>query len=368
MKANDLSSVCRVFKVKQRYLTKGEIGVEVEVEGDRLPTEVEGWRVEHDGSLRGGLEYVFNSPKSVEEGMSCLDDLQRAFEESESKIPESVRAGVHVHINVQDMDVVQLMTFISCYLVLEETLVRFCGENRQGNLFCLRAFDAQFLPYALHQAVVNKDMLCLHSDYLRYASVNLKALSEYGSLEFRAMRSTPNIQLIKDWVNILLEVKKSSLTFKDPKEVIMAMSMDGQEQFAARCLGEYFNLLNHEGLAQSVKECARNIQMFAFSTDWEKFKNSFSAPVNPFIEAVDGKVEGKAADGGWAEIIRKNQEVVFGGRRVVRPNPRRVDIAPDIWEGVFNQPPLDKAKVKAAQELNAIAFLKGKPERLDEDF
>lgn len=349
MRVCDDSLVKNIFKVDRKYITKGVIGVEVEVEGSNLPAHVEGWRLEHDGSLREGIEYVFVKPMSVEQGMSTLDNLAVAFKENNSEVPESVRAGVHVHINVQDMDVVQLFTFITCYLVLEDTLIKYCGENRQGNLFCLRATDAQFLPFILHEVIRNKELYRLHHDDLRYASINLKALGEYGSLEFRAMRSTPDIEAIKTWVNMLLSIKEASTSFKNPKEVMYSMSMEGQREFAARCLGEYIGLVDSPLLGKEVSNCARNIQMVAFATDWEKFKLSFEEKLNPFEKAADVN-KGVNRAGGWDKVIERGFNKVNG-----RPP-------------VMNKPIFDWANVGVdIVKYNRKDFLNAKP-LFDEDF
>lgn len=36
--------------------TKGDVGIEIEVEGRNLPRAADGWRMEHDDSLRNGRE------------------------------------------------------------------------------------------------------------------------------------------------------------------------------------------------------------------------------------------------------------------------------------------------------------------------
>src|SRR3546814_10629127 len=53
----------------------GEVGVEIEMEGDYLPVHVDGWRAEPDGSLRGNsMECVF---QRSEEHTSELQSLMR---------------------------------------------------------------------------------------------------------------------------------------------------------------------------------------------------------------------------------------------------------------------------------------------------
>ena len=58
-----------------RDLVKGQIGVEIEVEGEGLPVAPTGWHGKMDGSLRGGIEYVFRQPESLATTNKRLDDL-----------------------------------------------------------------------------------------------------------------------------------------------------------------------------------------------------------------------------------------------------------------------------------------------------
>src|SRR3546814_21174594 len=82
----------------------------------------------------------------------------------------------------------QLYSFMTVYLILENVLVGWCGHSRCGNLFCLRASDAEWLLTSIRAAAEGRTFKhSLHSDNLRYASMNVKALGDYGSLEFRTM-------------------------------------------------------------------------------------------------------------------------------------------------------------------------------------
>src|SRR3546814_18812942 len=91
----------------------------------------------------------------------------------------------------------QLYSFMTVYLILENVLVGWCGHSRCGNLFCLRASDAEWLLTSIRAAAEGRTFKhSLHSDNLRYASMNVKALGDYGSLEFRAMRGTREM----DWI------------------------------------------------------------------------------------------------------------------------------------------------------------------------
>jgi hypothetical protein len=253
----------------------GLIGLEIEVEGNDLPnvnnttrTFREVWQITQDGSLRGeAWEYVFRKPLTLEDTKKALALLQKQYENCGSTVHDSVRAGIHAHINVQDLTVKQLVTFATIYYSLEEVLTNFCGEDRAGNHFCLRACDAEYMIYALHQAFKQGRFGELCSDVVRYSAMNVTSLFKYGSIEFRALRSTNDMERIMVWASTLARLKDCAKEFDSPRAVVESMSMDGAEPFAKRVLGEFFPYFACEGLEQKVMHGARSVQELAFLVD-----------------------------------------------------------------------------------------------------
>lgn len=265
-------------EMRIRRKEAGIIGLEIEVEGKRLPTPPAYWRREVDGSLKAeeSAEYVLARPALDEdELMAALKHLNDCYNENKSKVHDSVRAGVHVHINCQDLTIKQLYTFICLYLVLENVLVRFCGQYREGNLFCLRASDAEYLLTELKEAILTgHHREYLWQDNLRYASINVKALGDYGSLEFRAMRGTRDLTLIGNWALLLNHLKTASKAFSDPVEVIQRFSVETPQTFIQNVLGPFESMVRVKPESEYVKmlyEGMRNAQDIAYVTDWTKY-------------------------------------------------------------------------------------------------
>lgn len=178
--------VMEAFRLPKRASTSGDVGIEIEVEGDNLPRPDEYWRCERDGSLRGeSMEYVLEEPLKLPKALDALAHLDACYIRGNTNVHESVRAGVHIHINVQKLTVVELFSFMTAYLILEDLLIKYCGEYREGNLFCLRTRDAEFLLHTLEGVASKKNYEAFSSDMLRYASMNVCSLWRYGSLEFR---------------------------------------------------------------------------------------------------------------------------------------------------------------------------------------
>lgn len=269
-------TVMTVTSVFKDLVRKGGLfGLEIEVEGSRLPRMLNNkfWRADADGSLQGNsAEYVLKEPLGLEDLKSAVENLDLCFIRAQSSFNESVRAGVHVHVNCQELTIIQTMTFVTLYLVVEELLVKFCGENRTGNLFCLRCIDAEYLLNSLVQAVKNKNMLVetLSNEDIRYGAINMTSLAKYGSLEFRSMRSTRDFDLIYNWVEILDELFKASLEFKDPKDVIESFSISSKEDFVSKVFKTKYNLIACPELNDFVSRGIRNAQMLAYSSEWDE--------------------------------------------------------------------------------------------------
>lgn len=275
-----MKTVMEWFRIPLRLKTAGDVGVEIEVEGHNLPIAEKYWRNEHDGSLRGAenREYVLAKPSTLNQLKMALKYLDIKYKECNSVVDDSVRAGVHVHVNVQTLNMVELYNFMTLYIILEEALVKWCGPDREGNLFCLRTMDADYLIYRLAQAAQTRDFRHLIDDNLRYGSMNVKALGTYGSLEFRAMRGTRDLSLIQLWAEVLVNLREVAKNYTDPKDIINGFSEGECVAFFDRCLGEYADLFRYEGYERGLVQGMRRAQDIAFCCDWQKL---LEEPIKP---------------------------------------------------------------------------------------
>lgn len=268
-----MKNVQTIFGIPTNMKVAGDVGVEIEVEGLRLPQGDKYWRREQDGSLRGAenAEYVLRTPLTLHQLKMALKSLAMGYKKNESVVDDSVRAGVHVHVNVQDLNIIQLYNYLTLYLVFEELLTKFCGKSREGNLFCLRACDAEFLIQALQYAAQNRRWRTLVTDDLRYASVNVKALGNYGSLEFRAMRSTKDFDVIQTWAEILVMLREKAKEFFEPTDIINGFSEGESSTFLDRIFGQYAHIFKaYDGYEKALVRGVRIAQEVAFCTNWQE--------------------------------------------------------------------------------------------------
>lgn len=246
----------------------GDLGIEIEVEGgsyfpenDDIPSSLN-WRAEADGSLRGySMEYIIRKPIKHDEVERHLEALKGLWDAHKCTPKYSFRAGVHVHVNVQRMTINQLLTFACLYYCLEHALVKFCGSNREGNLFCLRVEDAEYTLVALENAVVSSDLHQLGTDNIRYSSLNLRAIPQYGSVEFRAMETQPDLSKIKEWCAMLIAIRDAAIATTNRREIPYDLSFKGPEQWASDILGaDLFKLIAYENINRDIMRGMRMCQ------------------------------------------------------------------------------------------------------------
>jgi len=256
------------------------VGLEIEMEAhnmfpDSARTQYY-WKKERDGSLRGraSIEYVLRRPMSRGGIDAALNKLDSALAEERTEVIDSVRAGIHVHINVRDLTILQMITMVTYYYILEELLVAtMCGEGRSGNHFCLRVKDADYILSNLTEAIQKRRFGYLDKDIIRYSALNFCSLNLYGSLEFRAMRTTRDFTKIKEWVDVLLAIKKNSSLSPNPRHVLENFSFGGEWNFLKDILGEGLAkeiVKRDPGYKEKLNNGARLAQEVGYALDnWE---------------------------------------------------------------------------------------------------
>lgn len=264
----------------------GDIGLEIEMEGENIPHKdltPHSWRKEVDASLRGeSAEYVLRKPLSLDNTMRALEDLQAMFDLCGTTFTPTYRAGIHVHVNVQDLTPVQLVTFICSYFMLEEVLLRFCDKSRLGNHFCLRMSDASYSLDRLVEFVERQDIHTLNSEDLRYASLNVTSLFKYGSVEFRALESTLDPERIRIWAGVLVHLRDYAKTISSPVDLLGQASVLGFTEYAPVILGPYYQHFRAWATEANIRQGIRNIQYAIYARDWSSKNHNIFTQNNLF--------------------------------------------------------------------------------------
>lgn len=269
MSVNANKTVQQIFGLPAK---SGDVGIEIEAEArncNPFPTHdlPVGWNPTHDNSLRGiSIEYVLNQPVKIDKVEDRIMSLQEAIKNNGTKVTYTYRAGVHVHINCQKLTMKQVLVFAALYYSIEEVLVEWCGSDRVGNFFCLRARDAEgVLDYVGSVYGNGQNPTHLANDAIRYAALNFCALPKYGSLEFRSLATTPDFEDIVKWATLLYNLREKSKEFESIPSILERFSMASPTEWLQEVLGDFYeDIKGQKDLELKVWEGIRFAQDLLF--------------------------------------------------------------------------------------------------------
>lgn len=263
---------------------RGDVGIEIEMEGNKFYKDPDGlanigWSYHKDGSLRGkdNAEYVLRAPIMFKDVSESVNNLWKIVSDFGTKLDDSNRTSVHVHLNCQNFHLNRLASFSALYFCFEEILTEYCGDHRVGNLFCLRGKDATGIVTKMRK-FIQSDMRSELSEGLHYANFNAHALHKFGSIEIRSMRGPDNPQMVIDWVSILERIYTVSKDFEDPRAICDLFSQQGPLSFFETIMGDKAFLLmqnisfNQDQIRNSLYEGIRLAQDLCYCRDWDLFK------------------------------------------------------------------------------------------------
>jgi hypothetical protein len=251
-------------------LKSGDIGVELEIEGENLPRSVTGWVRKTEGSLRGKAgrvitpgedapdtpqEYVSNGPVLYTSLLGHLEKLCTRLVTQGSSVTLTPRASTHLHLNMAQETLETFVNFIVLFCVAEPTLLRICGPQRNGNLFCMPSYETGEFPeymYRLEDALTIQNLEYVRQGWPqrgKYACLNVDPIRSFGSVEVRSFPNSINPAEIFEWATYLMRIRD------------MSRNVDRQalEQILERTYNEPFWFVDRIfGLNNIFQKCAPN--------------------------------------------------------------------------------------------------------------
>lgn len=227
-------------KVSQDY----GLEIEMEVAGDRDMPDVKNWRLVGDGSLRGHSGEYVSTPMSAGGIISNLRNLQKSLDESGLSIRNSIRSGVHFHINMHNKTLEDVAKITCLYSIFERPILRFCGDNREYNHFCIPLNDTELPVEYLRNALKYEDVSHLGSDRIRYCALNLASLYKHGTIEFRCMETRPDLDGIEEFTTLIRDIVKKALSYGTMNDLLEEFSMYGGAKLAEETFGKNIKLLD----------------------------------------------------------------------------------------------------------------------------
>lgn len=264
----------------------GEVGIEIETETSKnynVPT-FRYWLAQSDGSLRNfGVEFVLSRPLNVnsKEYLAALKEFEE-FAKNQVFL-ESVYTSVHVHLNFLHKDVKHLTNFIVLYVILENVLTRYCGPDRDGNLFCLKTENAEAsiavyrdLIERLSRGDINtsrKFLGSLNANTNKYSGLNVVPLRNLGSVEVRTHPGTTDVIVIDRWVQILYRLYTRAVSFADPPSILqMVHSSKSYKEFVKDIFGAYYVYFSEENIDNDIHATLFFAKTLVYDVaDWKEY-------------------------------------------------------------------------------------------------
>lgn len=229
---------------------KGMFGLEHEVEGRGLTMVLnERWLTKHDGSLRGNYpdaaaEFVLAQPLNLNEAVAAVQWLNKYQKERGGEYRFSYRTSTHVHLNVQQMDEVQLLALAMTYYLLEPAIIHLCGDVRVNNRFCLRMIDADEISELFRNIIVKglKHLNDVAEGEIKYSALNFASLRRFGSVEFRSLGGTLDPHLVEAWLTLIKRIYDYSQK-KTLVKVYNEAVEGGYKKFVTAVIGDMIEYL-----------------------------------------------------------------------------------------------------------------------------
>ena len=156
-------------------------------------------RFTEDGSLRNnGLELVTKPLPALHAAKTA----QLLYDNLPLGCDFSDRTSTHIHVNVRDLTFNQVKGAVAVYTVVERLLYTWIGESRRKGIFCVPLIECSLMSLF----GTTDPIQSTGASWLKYTGLNLKPLFTYGTIEFRHLPGTRNIERFVDWLNMVLSI------------------------------------------------------------------------------------------------------------------------------------------------------------------
>lgn len=272
----DLRTIVQEYRRKASPL--GDIGIEIELEGkfnliaSHSPRY---WTSVPEGSLRNGVEFITTEPVAIDHLDTVLEDFSKIVAKSTFK--SSIRTSTHIHVNVSRSRLEQIYNFLVLWYLLEDVLVQVAGSDRQGNLFCLRASDAQGMITMLKNSLDKRTYMSEFTDQYRYSACNLAAVKKFGSLEFRFLKDMVDTTLLKTWCEGLYKIVHKGLR-NDPETPLRMFSAMSNTEFLKSYLTEELYAIVSNLPSKVINDCMSRGYDNSYDLKLHLTKTTFTKP------------------------------------------------------------------------------------------
>jgi hypothetical protein len=184
----------------------------------------------------------------------------------------SKRTSVHVHLDVRQMTMNQLVGLLFTYSVVENLLFKFVQNNRRNNIFCVPINET----YLMSNMKTNPDkfLYAIESYWQKYSALNLLPISRQGSVEFRHMPGTLNVPLLIQWIDLLccLKVFAYKYSFKSILDRIVSLNSNSRyREFISDVFPDRLTYLDTSNLLSDMENAVYLIKHCAMANEFDTF-------------------------------------------------------------------------------------------------
>jgi hypothetical protein len=231
------------FRPHSTLVSADALGVEIELEGftDEDVTTANRhlnplWVSHRDGSLRnGGIEFVTSGGLGGEQLHQAYKRIVHCLE-THVNYDATWRCSTHMHINMLDFTIPQVVKFLLAYTASEPILFEHNGAYRRSSNFCTPVADSM----AFHKKLIGR----LTPDTIssrwgaqscnKYTALNLQPLfgdgrscPPLGTVEFRGGRPMTTMEDLLVQTNLLLSIKEFAKTHEGTVDDFMGLLNEG---------------------------------------------------------------------------------------------------------------------------------------------
>lgn len=234
------------------------------------------WNETKDDSLRdSGRELVTVVGLTAKEAPAALALLRLHIDTFYTATRLNYRCGTHVHVNVRDFTVEQLINMTMLYILHEDLFYRISGK-RYKNGFCvpIRASSAEVEKlFSLVHTVkpTYKEFRDVFQYFKKYMAYNLLPVgyqppngpSPLGTVEFRHHRGESHPAILTRWLKYILKIHQyaQKLSFEELKDKVFDLnSVSNYIEFAQEVFGDLPAEMTREEIARDMYEGSGHIK------------------------------------------------------------------------------------------------------------
>lgn len=271
------------FPIRKDILT----GIEVEIENIRFTPKAfrketyQVWNTREDGSLRNlGMEFISVPLR----GVHLAHALQYLFDNLPEDKHFSLRTSIHVHLDVQSLSKETVTGIVLTYVACETLLYKFVGNDRINSNFCVPMYQTIVVNSLVN--LITSSITSIRWENSRYLGLNLDSMRKFGTLEFRHLYGTDDVELITNWINLIHAIHHYGCS-KPLKTIIEEISKlnttSNYSLFLEQVFGPLTDLFDVSNLKDDLERGVRAVKQ---STIHNLFYKYIARHVDPHCPAI----------------------------------------------------------------------------------